>query len=81
MSLFIILSKYIVYNISYKGFDPAGNESNHIKIENILYDITQPEIVILFPLPRSISAKPSASKYTPSGTIRAITCCNFKCVS
>ena len=29
-----------VYNISYKGFDPAGNESNHIKIENILYDIT-----------------------------------------
>jgi len=57
-----------VYNISYKGFDPAGNESNHIKIENILYDITQPEIVILFPLPRSISKTTSVS-YTLSETL------------
>ena len=57
-----------VYNISFSGFDPAGNESNHIKIENILYDITQPEIVILFPLPRSISKTTSVS-YTLSETL------------
>ena len=44
-----------VYNISYIGFDPAGNESNKIFVDNILYDITQPEIEIIYPLPRSIS--------------------------
>ena len=54
-----------IYNISYSGFDPAGNESNQIIIENILYDITQPEIVIIYPLPRSISKTTSVS-YTLS---------------
>jgi hypothetical protein len=33
------------YNISYSGFDPAGNESNHIIIQNVLYDITQPAVI------------------------------------
>ena len=54
-----------IYNISYFGFDPAGNESNHIFVENVLYDITQPEITILYPLPRSIS-RTSAVTYTLS---------------
>jgi len=54
-----------IYNISYFAFDPAGNESNHIFVENILYDITQPEITILYPLPRSIS-RTSAVTYTLS---------------
>ena len=44
-----------IYNISYIAYDPAGNESNKIFINNILYDITQPEIEIMYPLPRSIS--------------------------
>ena len=44
-----------IYTITYIGFDPAGNESNHIIIGNVLYDITQPEITIIYPLPRSIS--------------------------
>ena len=44
-----------IYNISYIGFDPAGNESNHIIVNNILYDVTEPEITIIYPLPRSIS--------------------------
>jgi len=50
-----------IYTISYIGFDPAGNESNHITIEKILYDITQPEITITYPLPRSISRTSSVS--------------------
>jgi len=54
-----------IYNISYFAFDPAGNESNHIFVENILYDITQPEITIVYPLPRSIS-RTSAVTYTLS---------------
>ena len=54
-----------VYNISYIAFDPAGNESNQIFIENILYDITQPEISIVYPLPRSIS-RTSAVTYNLS---------------
>ena len=53
------------YNIFYSGFDPAGNESNHIFIQNVLYDITQPEITIIYPLPRSIS-RTSAVTYTLS---------------
>ena len=57
-----------IYNISFSGFDPAGNESNHISVKNILYDITQPEIVILFPLPRSISKTTSVS-YTLSESL------------
>ena len=54
-----------IYNISYFAFDPAGNESNHIFVENVLYDITQPEITIVYPLPRSIS-RTSAVTYTLS---------------
>jgi len=53
------------YNISYIAFDPAGNESNHILVENILYDITKPEVAIIYPLPRSIS-RTSAVTYTLS---------------
>ena len=54
-----------VYNISYIAFDPAGNESNHILVTNVLYDITQPEITITYPLPRSISQTSSVT-YTLS---------------
>ena len=54
-----------IYNISYFAFDPAGNESNHIFVESVLYDITQPEITIVYPLPRSIS-RTSAVTYTLS---------------
>ncbi|HIC36731.1 MAG TPA: hypothetical protein EYO80_03520, partial [Candidatus Marinimicrobia bacterium] len=54
-----------IYTITYIGFDPAGNESNHIIIGNVLYDITQPEITIIYPLPRSIS-RTSAVTYTLS---------------
>ena len=54
-----------IYSISYVGFDPAGNESNHINIQNVLYDITQPEITINYPLPKSIS-RTSAVTYTLS---------------
>ena len=54
-----------IYNITYIGFDPAGNESNKIFIENILFDVTQPEITILYPLPRSIS-RTSAVTYNLS---------------
>ena len=54
-----------IYNISYIAFDPAGNESNRIYIDNLLYDITQPEITIIYPLPRSIS-RTSAVTYNLS---------------
>ena len=57
-----------IYNISYSAFDPAGNESNIIYIEDILYDITQPQIVLSYPLPRSIS-KTSAVSYSLSETL------------
>lgn len=54
-----------VYDISYFAFDPAGNESNHIMITDILYDITHPVITISYPLPRSISQTSSVT-YTLS---------------
>ncbi len=54
-----------IYTISYVGYDPAGNESNHIYIDEILYDITQPEIIIHYPLAKSIS-RTSAVSYTLS---------------
>ncbi|MBC8345563.1 MAG: hypothetical protein ISR82_04155 [Candidatus Marinimicrobia bacterium] len=54
-----------IYTITYTGFDPAGNESNRIAIGNVLYDITQPEITINYPLPKSIS-RTSAVTYTLS---------------
>ncbi len=54
-----------IYTLTYIGFDPAGNESNHIFITDVLYDITQPEITITYPLPRSIS-RTSAVTYTLS---------------
>ena len=57
-----------IYNISYSAFDPAGNESNIIYIEDVLYDITQPQIVLTYPLPRSIS-KTSAVSYSLSETL------------
>ena len=57
-----------VYNISYSAFDPAGNESNMIFIEDILYDITQPEIILTYPVPRSIS-KTIAVTYSLSETL------------
>ena len=56
------------YNITYVGFDPAGNESNHILIETVLYDVTQPEITIHYPLHKSISNKSTVS-YTLSEEI------------
>lgn len=56
------------YNITYVGFDPAGNESNHILIETVLYDITQPEITIHYPLQKSFSNKSTVS-YTLSEDI------------
>mgnify|MGYP001158560002 FL=1 len=57
-----------IYSISYSAYDPAGNESNIIKIENILYDITKPQIILSYPLPRSIS-KTSAVTYFLSETL------------
>ncbi|MGY8781223.1 MAG: hypothetical protein ACKVJJ_06155 [Fidelibacterota bacterium] len=54
-----------IYNISYIAYDPAGNESNHILIEDVLYDITQPQITIAYPLARSISLTSSVT-YTLS---------------
>ncbi|MEC7871559.1 MAG: Ig-like domain-containing protein [Candidatus Neomarinimicrobiota bacterium] len=57
-----------IYAISYSAFDPAGNESNLIKIEDILYDITQPQIILSYPLARSIS-KTSAVTYSLSETL------------
>ena len=57
-----------VYNISYTAFDPAGNASNKIFIKDILYDITQPQIILSFPLPRSIS-KTIAVTYSLSETL------------
>ena len=57
-----------VYNISYTAFDPAGNESNKIFVEDILYDITQPQIILTYPLPRSIS-KTIAVTYSLSETL------------
>ena len=57
-----------VYNISYSAFDPAGNESNMIFIQDILYDITQPEIILTYPVPRSIS-KTIAVTYSLSETL------------
>ena len=43
-----------IYSIAYSAFDPAGNESNQIFIDNILYDITAPVIVVEYPSSRSI---------------------------
>ena len=57
-----------VYNISFTALDPAGNASNKIFVENILYDITQPQIVLSYPLARSIS-KTIAVTYSLSETL------------
>ena len=57
-----------IYSITFSAFDPAGNESNLTKVDDVLYDITQPVILLSYPLPRSIS-KTSAVTYNLSETL------------
>ena len=38
-----------IYTIMYVGYDPAGNISDTVKVENVLYDITSPLISISYP--------------------------------
>ena len=57
-----------IYTITFSALDPAGNESNITIVDEILYDITQPVILLTYPLPRSIS-KTSAVTYNLSETL------------
>ena len=56
------------FTLSLSAFDPAGNESNLTKVDDVLYDITQPVILLSYPLPQSIS-KTSAVTYNLSETL------------
>ena len=38
-----------VYSLLYVAFDPAGNQSDTVRVDHILYDITPPTIVITYP--------------------------------
>ncbi|MBT7974690.1 MAG: hypothetical protein HN687_11135, partial [Candidatus Marinimicrobia bacterium] len=57
-----------IYSILFTGSDRAGNVADTIVISDILYDYTAPEMVIDYPLPRSIS-NTTAMTYTLSEDI------------
>ena len=38
-----------VYSLLYVAFDPAGNQSDTVRVDDILYDVTPPAIVITYP--------------------------------
>ena len=44
-----------IYTVIFSGSDRAGNIADSVIISEVLYDFTSPEIVIDYPLPRSIS--------------------------
>lgn len=50
----LTLEERIPYSIYIQGVDRAGNMGQSIPIENIQYDITKPELVIVAPSPESI---------------------------
>ena len=45
-----------IYTIHFTGLDRAGNMADTITVTNVLYDYTPPEMIIDYPLPRSISS-------------------------
>ena len=44
-----------IYTVIFSGLDRAGNIADSVIVSEVLYDFTDPEIVIEYPLPRSIS--------------------------
>ncbi len=44
-----------IYTVIFSGSDRAGNIADSVIVSEVLYDFTAPEIVIEYPLPRSIS--------------------------
>ena len=38
-----------VYSLLYVAFDPAGNQSDTVRVDHIFYDVTPPAIVITYP--------------------------------
>ncbi|HIB34255.1 MAG TPA: hypothetical protein EYO27_04485 [Candidatus Marinimicrobia bacterium] len=54
-----------IYTVIFSGSDRAGNIADSVIVSEVLYDFTAPEIVIEYPLPRSIS-NTTAMTYTLS---------------
>ena len=48
------LEEKIPYSIYIQGVDRAGNSGKSLPVENVRFDITKPELVIIFPMSESI---------------------------
>ena len=56
-----LLNDGSIYNIKISGVDLANNSSEEILIENIVFDVTPPNVISYFPIPSSIINSASIS--------------------